>query len=413
MTGLPLKGGLLAGAQLGPDGLLLAKAATLNITLTAAPASGMRPYGFGYSHAGAELHLKGASGSGASVSIEVWHFSGVGVGAGTSADASSMAANHAPTAPADQVAQAQAAGQQVIPLLLGWQAQLDGELGQTSPNLALIDAIYQQLFVFEAMAVAAGRPDLPRSLYAKMALVLKTAAQLALARCRSDPDPLQGLRVIRWLKWANAHPLLLQHLDAASIEGDVVKCLRFRLDFTTTVDATFRPEAVHLAVESKNIAVNAVTALPLKFTPGYGDIKYDTFKWTEPAGLPYRVATATTRQFSVVDVSMNLDVSDSSSPSSVVDGMSLTVDFGDTTETITVTAPIPVVLPLKSFYNSGMENTHHDFMVGPHLFRITPWEVGTHPVWAFAHQTTPCTQGPCAYVMESQDTMFELRHTPQ
>src|SRR4029077_15691049 len=109
-------------------------------------------------------------------------------------------------------------------------------------------------------------------LYSKMALVLKTASQLAVTRCTSDPDPLQGLRVIRWLEWARAHPLILPHLDVLSIQSGVLKCLRFRLDFTTTVDVTFAPEAIHLSVDSRDIAINAVSALPLKFSPGYGDI---------------------------------------------------------------------------------------------------------------------------------------------
>jgi hypothetical protein len=408
--GLPLKGGLLAGAELSPDGLLLAQAATLKITPAAATPGGMKTYGFGFHRDGAELYLKPAAAGGTAFTLIVWHFSGAGVGAGTSADANTQAANHAPTAPQDQVEQALAVGQQVIPLLLGWQAQLDAELGQPSPNLALLDVIYQQLFAFQSMAIAAGRPDLPNALYAKMGLVLKTASALALTRCVSDPDPVQGLRVIRWIEWAQSHPAVLQHLDAPTLESGVVKCLRFRLDFSTTVDTAFGPEAVNLSVESKDIALNAISAVPLKFAPGHGDIKYTAYTWQVP-GIPYTVATTTVRQFSTLDLSMNLDAVDSTNTSAVVDGMSLTVDFGDTTETVTVKAPYPISLPFKSFYANGMQNAHRDVMAGPNLYKISPWIVAAKPVFATAHQGCPCPS-PSSYITYTQDTLFQLRHTP-
>jgi hypothetical protein len=411
VSGLPLKGGLLAGAQLSPDGLLLAKPAHLKITLPKPPSSGMNAYAFGYRHNGTELHLVPKAGSGMSVTLTIWHFSGAGVGSGTSSDASSQAANHAPTAPQDQVEQAQALGLQILPLLLGWEAELGTQLGQSPPDLALLDAIYQQLMIFEPLAIAADRPDLPPALYSKMALVLQIAATLALDRCRSVPDASEGMRVIRWIEWAQAHPLLLQHLDTASLEGAVVKCLRFRLDFTTTIGIQFPPEAFQIAVESKNIAVNAVSAIPLTFASEGGDITYDSYTWTVPAPVGYTVSTSTIRQFSVKDVVMNLDASESADASAVVDSMNLVVDFGDTSETLTIRgASGQAVAPLRSIYADSMLDLHLDSGVGPNLFRIAPWTAGTPPIFAVAHQTCPCGSPPNFTI--TQDTLFQLRQTP-
>ena len=409
VTALPLSGGLLAGVQLGPDGLLLVEPATLKITLPAGPPGGMKAYGFGFRHNGAELHLMKASG-GATLTLTVWHFSGAGVGAGTSSDASSQAAGRPPTAPQDQVEQAQAVGQNVIPLLLGWDAELTGELGQ-SPNLPLLDLIYQQILAFGPLAIAAGRPDLADTLYTKIALVLQTASQTALTNCRSLPSAVDGLRVIRWIEWAQGHASILQHLDVAGLESGVVKCLRFQLDFMTTLDFEFG-EGIHLSAAAKGIELDAVTAVPLKFAPAIGDLKYGSFKWI--AGIPYTVSFTVNRPFSVQDVSMDLDAGDSADPSAVVDGMSVNVDFGDTTETIHVTAPFPVPpLPLHSFYTNGMQNMHHDEAVGPHLYGIAHWTAGAEPVFATLHETCPCQQVPGAALMESQDTTWRLRHTPQ
>src|SRR5260370_577494 len=155
-SGLPLKGGWLAGAQLSPDGLLLAKPASLKITLRKPPSSGMNAYAFGYRHNGTELHLVLKAGSGMSATLTIWHFSGAGVGSGTSSDANSQGTDHAPTAPQDQVEQAQALGQQVLPLLLGWDAELGIQLGQSPPALSLLDAIYQQLMIFDPRGILAG-----------------------------------------------------------------------------------------------------------------------------------------------------------------------------------------------------------------------------------------------------------------
>lgn len=414
IAGFPLHGGVLAGAQLGPDGLLLAKAATLTIHLAAAPGGGMKAYGFGYRKAGAELHLMKASGGGTSLSLSIWHFSGAGVGAGTSSDASAQASNP-PTAPQDQIEQAQAIGQPAIAMLLGWDALLTTEIGQSPPNLAELDLIYQQTFIFDAMATAAGRPDLAQEIYNKIAAVLQVASALALTNCSTKPDAVEGLRVIRWIEWAQLHLMLLQHLDTAALEAGVVKCLRFKLDFMTHETFTFGPEGIDLTVESKDIAIDAITAVPLTFAPGVGDLKYDSYKWIVP-GIQYTMSLSIDRPFTVEDISMNLDLLDAVDPSLVVDGMRVTVDFGDTTETAHVISPVPIPpLPFKSYYANGMQTMHHSSAVGGLLYAIGGWSAGAEPLFATLHETCPCQQIPAAagVLMQTQDTTWMLRHTPQ
>src|SRR5258708_16187870 len=152
-----------------------------------------------------------------------------------------------------------------------------------------------------------------------MALVLQSAAMLALDGGRSVPVGGEGMRVLRWIEWARGRPLLLQPLDTPSLEAGVLKCLRFRLDFTTTVGVQFPPEAFQVAVESRNIAVNAVSAIPLTFSSEGGDITYDSYKWIVPAPVAYTVSTSTTRQFSFKDVVMTLTPTDSPAATAPVD----------------------------------------------------------------------------------------------
>src|SRR5258708_6931550 len=225
------------------SGLLVAS--VVLVAACGSSTSGMNAYAFGYRHSGTELHLVPKAGSGMSVTLTIWHFSGAGVGSGTSSDANSQGTDHAPTAPQDQVEQAQALGQQVLPLLLGWDAELGTQLGQSPPDLSLLAAIYQQLSIFEPLAIAAGRPDLPQALYSKMALVLQIAAMLALYRCRAVPNACEGSRVLRWIECARGRPLLLQHLGTASLEAGVLNGLRFRPDFTTPPRVQFPPQPFH------------------------------------------------------------------------------------------------------------------------------------------------------------------------
>ena len=85
MTNFPLSGGLAAGVNFAPEGLVFYKPATLTMAF---PGSSNleQVYGFGYVADGAEIYLKLDSKNGTSITIPVTHFSGAGAGAASIVD---------------------------------------------------------------------------------------------------------------------------------------------------------------------------------------------------------------------------------------------------------------------------------------------------------------------------------------
>ncbi|HXC77531.1 MAG TPA: hypothetical protein VNU19_10810, partial [Candidatus Acidoferrum sp.] len=215
VQGIPLRGGLLAGAQLGPDGLMLAKPATLTIKLASAPPSGLTAYGFAYEAGGQEFHLVPSHDAPTTITLQVWHFSGAGVGAGTPGDASAVATNHAPSSPVDQAEQAAAAQENVVATLTVLYATVSTQLGTEPPNLPLLDTLFWEALALEPLAIAAGRIDLVQALYMQIGTVLGTAAEIAAGKCVTDHDPSEGARILRWAAWASGHPQVLATLPLA------------------------------------------------------------------------------------------------------------------------------------------------------------------------------------------------------
>jgi len=85
VDGLPLSGGLVAGAQLGPDGLRFHTPVTLELeNLPAVPAG--EETGFAYHGEGRELHLYAPEVDPSKTSFKLMHFSGVGIARGTDAE---------------------------------------------------------------------------------------------------------------------------------------------------------------------------------------------------------------------------------------------------------------------------------------------------------------------------------------
>lgn len=105
--GLPLSGGLLAAAQLGPEGLVLLEPATLTIDLPK-PLSAegeLVPVAFGYHGQGAEFYLTPSSIEGTRITFIIQHFSGNGGALATKQDVARQLSKHAPTRVADRLLQ--------------------------------------------------------------------------------------------------------------------------------------------------------------------------------------------------------------------------------------------------------------------------------------------------------------------
>ena len=89
IVSLPLSGGLGAAVQLSPDGLQLARAATLTIE-PARPVPVAEQAAFGWHAAGEDFHLHPIDADPAALRLHLTHFSGWGVGGGLDADVQAL-----------------------------------------------------------------------------------------------------------------------------------------------------------------------------------------------------------------------------------------------------------------------------------------------------------------------------------
>lgn len=105
--GLRRSGLSVGGASLAPEGLLLARTATLRIVPPRRVAED-RVTGYAFRGAGGEFHFKPAVADGDAIEVEVPHFSGAGAADATIATRNAVTGSSQPTSPSDQGEQQQA-----------------------------------------------------------------------------------------------------------------------------------------------------------------------------------------------------------------------------------------------------------------------------------------------------------------
>src|ERR1041385_528505 len=98
VAGLPMSGGLVAGVQFEPEGLLLLEPATLTITL-AAPLPITRQFALASEEGGKEAHLYPARRDATTITMDVMHFSELTIVGGTPEEAANLIIQHPPSAP--------------------------------------------------------------------------------------------------------------------------------------------------------------------------------------------------------------------------------------------------------------------------------------------------------------------------
>ena len=86
VTGLPLSGGFVAGADFAPSGLVFAKPATLTISTSGQAGQNQRLVGLSYKGSGSGIGLTAAEATPNAVTFALNHFSGVIAGFGTTQD---------------------------------------------------------------------------------------------------------------------------------------------------------------------------------------------------------------------------------------------------------------------------------------------------------------------------------------
>jgi hypothetical protein len=245
---------LVAGAQFAPEGLALAKPATL--TLETPKAGGARALGwFG---AGKDVFRYPSKRSGTKIQVRVTHFSGVGIAQGPAS-----AWNGVPAA----TTALRAFYRSDVKPLMNRALRFDQLTG-----LALDAA-----FGWERQVRLLG---LEREFKAELAEIrellpklLQNAADKALERCTAGHDLSQARRMLSIARLAELMGIKLQ---GETLFDRLEKCMRFELDFETTLTGTDEP--AHLA--SWTIVVRA--AVPVRLKPdfsGGGEAQLDYATW--------------------------------------------------------------------------------------------------------------------------------------
>jgi hypothetical protein len=256
VDGLPLSGGLLGGVQIEPDGLRLAKPATLTIDIP----SGFKAadlVGFAYHGSGAEFHLYPVAVKGSTVTAQLTHFSGYGGGQGTQADTDTQQQQRKPSAAEDQAMQdaakaiedARRAGKD-IPVDAIEKAMRSWFYGSIQANLKagetddkVFDAAVCEYLSWSRQVELIGigeRFVKERSIAARSITIgLKNAFDKAYKGCTKDRDPDKAVEMLRRSREAT----ILDGLDGISGKGlsleeimpQLKECLTFRLDYESIV----------------------------------------------------------------------------------------------------------------------------------------------------------------------------------
>jgi hypothetical protein len=272
VDGLPFSHGLIGGVQLEPDGLLLGVPATLTIH----PPSGLRPgaVGFSYLGEGEDFALDLSRTEAGEVRLQVLHFSGYGAGRATPGNLGTQAA----TVPASII---QAIRQQIAAIIERGREHED-ENGNIIPaeltevevyeyiTQLMIDAIYEHI----SPALDAVLPDCNRDaikaaaglalstikgivflgldtderirvrldgLVAQILHILETCMTKAHDDCVTYHDPLQAFTMMDIERQLQLFGVETAGLMAPG--GPIEKCLRFEVQFDSTIEVPIDPTA--------------------------------------------------------------------------------------------------------------------------------------------------------------------------
>jgi hypothetical protein len=309
IDGMLLSGGLIAGVELQPEGLVLDKPATLTITVPRGY-NVKQMVGIAYHGKGTGFHLDLATGDGKTITMLIDSFSGHGAASGTKGDISNQAGQ--PTgSPADATAQQmanavqQCLGQDVancLPLIQQlsdtYQNQIKPDLQAAQNDDTRIDSAgaeflkwwhdVESLSLDEEITINGKLYNLPSYISAGKALFskgLRNAFDQASKRCISQEDISQvtkmydRLRVLALLSDDTQPPYDLQ-----TKWKDFEACSRYRLTFESnmtwnmgesmTIKADLKGSAIFRLDEEGMYIVYSTRNAPGKLTYQSFDITF-------------------------------------------------------------------------------------------------------------------------------------------
>lgn len=431
VRGLRGHGRPAAGVQLGPDGLLLLKPATLTIT----PAAGVpvaRQIGYAWHGSGLQSGLYPPTLDTKSFTLRLAHFSGYELIDGSARDRASLA--NQPTNVQDRwadveaaAAAARAAGEtpaaeeryaQAMHDYLQTQydavvkPQLDAAVGDDT----LADAALQTglSWARTASVLGAGFDAEQRYVMDAMAKILDNAIKAAAARC----DAGQIAFVQRMLSIARIRAVLGLSEPSADLDA-VQKCLQFRLDFTanSTMVAGYTFTST---VEVKDLAISAFGAAS---TTGEQPVSRSVTYTSETAsgddcvwsfGAPEERVPFTVYSLSV-DASLREVIGANGQATFDTPPPSFTLDMapGSYLEPATVQCPGDENGPTPTSvatYLTGWLVTHQADQSAPGHYALTGWSPGTDGEIAQLHFDRTATDPGCDGCSFSQQSTFVLRH---
>ena len=300
VAGLPLEGGLLAGVQLEPHGLMLQAPARLVIdSPDLGPLDAQTPFVF--HDDGEDLHAypvaePAAADDASVVRMQLSHFSTAGVGSGTSADRAGLA-SHPPARPASQLAAS------LAELTRGErESQEGGDPADPDVPVQVLSQLeaYADQVVGPALDAAMGNPDLAPGAVAEAAALARQISLLDEANPRVQALMTKILNLLKSLVepyWQRclqhdlrAVPLLIGlarqlallgaevHADAAFQKA--LSCARYEIELTSTVGASWNKTSSSVDQSYTSSFTVEGTALSGIAESGVGTLSYSDAAFT-------------------------------------------------------------------------------------------------------------------------------------
>jgi hypothetical protein len=252
IAGLPYSGGLAAGVSLAPSGTRLLSPATLRIDPAATVATDRRSP-FGYRGAGEHLHAFPAAQDGETTVFSIMHLTGYGVGDGSAADRADQL-QHPPAAPEDQAMQDVAAVSSARratatteeSMRIWWNADVFPTL-MTQLSIGPTEQLLRAITSARMWLAAVERAGLQGQFVAEWELVFNRIPRIVVegwmrARSACQGGDFLGARLmLQWDRIAftlNHSPwqgIQIKFPSDVDTEAEVRKCLRFELEFDTTL----------------------------------------------------------------------------------------------------------------------------------------------------------------------------------
>ena len=424
MADVPLSGGQVIGVQLAPNGLRLMQPATLTIEGAPAFDPTLQVVGFGYQERGDEFHLRPVLTNGSSYTVKLFHFSGYGVAAGTQQEIQAQAADHAPTAPDDAMAQGAAADPDAdgLPQLIKWyETALVHDL--TEGRGGDMSSLERATFYFPIWVEFAKQDGLEEELAEYIAegwkhlfIGLGNAIDFGYAACK-EGDASQVVKLIRWVRITRSMPAaprrewISDNWLNNTAKQKALGCATFEMDFDSTlaqdvpnVPWVGQSHDSHLRAENIRVQFDLNGKL---VTPSQAPLTYQSFNLA--GSMPGCASSTSTTggTFNLTHGRINLNYNWGETPK-----FNFKFDPGHPEEFITHTCPKGVQLHFEpKFWNTGFWLIHWDELrMEEMFFEFTQWRYVGKSLYAELIIERPATEKSQYF---SGTTWMVLAHAPE